>query len=98
MEEKEADAVGKAATLTANYQDCFLAIRSTFHPPNIPGEIAGKSSNIAHAARHAVQWHRKSALSDDDNVIFTVIDGQFTFPSYAENTHKCLRNLFFSAI
>lgn len=74
MEQKESDVRDKAAKLLASFEGSFLDIQSTFHPCNLPGEIAGKSSNVAFAARHIVQVHRAELSSC--NVIVTVMDGE----------------------
>lgn len=42
----------------------------------LPGEIAGKSSNVAFAARHIVQVHRTELSTGSCNVIATVMDGK----------------------
>lgn len=76
MEQKESDAHEKAAKLLTAFEDSFLDIQSTFHPCNLPGEIAGKSSNVAFAARHIVQVHRAELSAS--NVIVTVMDGKPT--------------------
>jgi len=75
MEEKEVGSPLKASRLISEYGDgkIFRNIRSTFHPANVPGELAGKSSNVAHAA--SVILEKYHASSDADNVIITVIDG-----------------------
>lgn len=74
MEQKESDAHDKASKLISSFEHAFLDIQSTFHPSNLPGEIAGKSSNVAFAARHIVQVHRAELGSS--NVIVTVMDGE----------------------
>lgn len=74
MEQKESDAHDKAAKLLSFFEGSFLDIQSTFHPCNLPGEIAGKSSNVAFAARHIVQVHRAELSAC--NVIVTVMDGE----------------------
>lgn len=56
MEGTEARAIEKAALLKREFQSCFAGILVTFHPPNIPGEVRGKSSNEAWAARQAKRW------------------------------------------
>ena len=76
MEQKETDARDKAAKLISIFEKSFLAIRSTFHPPELQGEIAGKSSNVAFAARHIVQVHRAELSTGSCNVIATVMDGK----------------------
>lgn len=76
MEQKETDAHDKAAKLISAFEESFLAVRSTFHPAGLPGEIAGKSSNVAFAARHIVQVHRTELSTGSCNVIATVMDGK----------------------
>lgn len=78
MEQKESDAHDKAAKLLSAFEGSFLDIQSTFHPSSLPGEIAGKSSNVAFAARHIVQVHRAELSAS--NVIVTVMDGEW--PSF----------------
>ncbi|KIW03718.1 uncharacterized protein PV09_05027 [Verruconis gallopava] len=72
MEKKEAGSEAKAATLISAFEDEFAEIRATFHPSDIPGEIAGKSSNVSFAARQIFRDHQESA--DKLDVIITVID------------------------
>lgn len=74
MEEKEPGAPLKATKLFSEYEKSFRNIRSTFHPAGVPGEIAGKSANVAYAASKILERHRASA--DGDNVLITIIDGQ----------------------
>lgn len=74
MEQKEAEAGSKAAVLTSEFENKFAAVRQSFHPHSLPGEIAGKSSNVAFAARSAINWHRASGKIDD--IILTVMDGK----------------------
>lgn len=94
MEQKESDAVEKAGKLIARFEKSFLGVRSTFHPPGIQGEIAGKSSNVAFAARHIVQVHRAELSAGICNVLVTVMDADthlwqdyFTELRRLHNTH-----------
>ena len=73
MEEKEAGAPSKAKLLVAEFAQCFLAIRATVHPFGVPGEAAGKSSNVAFAARKIFASHER----DGQDVLITVMDGPF---------------------
>jgi hypothetical protein len=78
MESKEAEAAGKAAELLSTFEMAFLHIRATFHPPGVPGEIAGKSSNVAYAARYIMNIHARDEDQDatnTTNTLITVIDG-----------------------
>lgn len=79
MEQKEAASVEKAALLMSLFKKSFLCVRSTFHPAGLRGEIAGKSSNVAFAARRIVQAHRADVDSNFSNVIITVMDGRLNF-------------------
>ena len=53
MEDAEPSAQEKAETLCSEYAGRFAEIFATFHPADLPGEVRGKSSNEAWAAREA---------------------------------------------
>lgn len=53
MEAREAGAAAKADRLIAQFHGAFADMFATFHPAGLPGEIAGKGSNEAWAAREA---------------------------------------------
>jgi hypothetical protein len=55
MEEREEGAVEKARSLQREFRGRLGGVFYTLHPANLPGEVAGKSSNEAWAAR----WARK---------------------------------------
>jgi hypothetical protein len=78
MEQKEAASTSKAAMLSSSHEKSFLAIHSTFHPSGTPGEIAGKSANVAYAARKAME--RYGVFGKCDHLVFTVMDGAYTVP------------------
>ncbi len=65
MEAREAEAPGKAARLTAQFQGAFAGMFATFHPAGIPGELAGKGSNEAWAAREA---HKRLIEQDGEDI------------------------------
>ena len=73
MEEKEAGSMNKAKLLIAEFEKCFLSIKSPIHPYAVSGEAAGKSSNVAFAARRVFANHQ----GDAQDVIITVMDGMF---------------------
>jgi hypothetical protein len=75
MEQKEAKAPEKAISLITAFEGVFREICSTFHPANLPGEIAGKSSNVAFAARHIVEAQRPDQSVLPHDIIITVMDG-----------------------
>jgi hypothetical protein len=54
MEEADPDARAKAAVLVDEFSSRFADLLVTFHPADLPGEVRGKSSNQAWAARCAV--------------------------------------------
>ncbi|KAL4750063.1 hypothetical protein BDW72DRAFT_213611 [Aspergillus terricola var. indicus] len=74
MEEKEAWAAEKAEELVCSFEKSFALIQPTFHPTGLPSEIAGKSSNVAFAARHITQVHQADLEADTCDVIITVMD------------------------
>jgi hypothetical protein len=51
MEERAKDAHPKAEALLAKYKDSFGYLMAAFHPPDLVGEIKGKASNEAWAAK-----------------------------------------------
>lgn len=53
MEERAEGARVRAKNLISRFKDDFGMMRATFHPDAIPGEIRGKASNEAWAARQA---------------------------------------------
>jgi hypothetical protein len=79
MEQKENAAIDKAAQLVSLFEKSFLNIQTTFHPAGIRGEIAGKSSNVAFAARRIVEVYRTALQLESCNVMVTVMDGKLCF-------------------
>jgi hypothetical protein len=71
MEAREADAAIKAKQLVDEYSSRFAQIVWSEHPGDIPGEAAGKSSNVSWASRAIA-----AATSADERhrQVFTVID------------------------
>jgi hypothetical protein len=76
MEQKENAAINKATQLVSSFEKSFLNIQTTLHPAGIQGEIAGKSSNVAFAARRIVEVYRTSLQLESCNVMVTVMDGK----------------------
>lgn len=56
MEEREEEGPLKSRILEREYAGRFAAIRTTFHPAGLPGEVVGKSSNENFAARAVKRW------------------------------------------
>lgn len=81
MEEKEDGSPEKAQKLAYAFGNSFLRLHTMFHPAGIPGEIAGKSSNVAFAARQVIDFHRPTLRENNCNVIITVMDGTSRVPT-----------------
>lgn len=73
MEQRESDVETKAMSFTNEFTRRFRSISFTIHPPNIPGELPGKGSNLAWAARQLSQRYTPAQRKD---VIVTGIDGK----------------------
>jgi hypothetical protein len=76
MEESEAECHEKAQTLIRDFGDKFFEIIYTVHPSNLPGEIRGKSSNVAWAARQMATLNYRH-----EHEIVTVMDADTCFAS-----------------
>ena len=75
MEQREPNVETKALSLVSEFVKKFRAIDFTLHPSDIPGESAGKGSNVAWAARKLSEKYRMGIRK---NVIVTGIDGACT--------------------
>ncbi|XKT74438.1 MAG: glycosyltransferase [Patescibacteria group bacterium UBA2163] len=65
------------------FQDTFLEIIITVHPADIVGEIAGKGSNIAHAAREATKRVVDTHGFAYENVLVSAFDADTViYPDY----------------
>ncbi|MDZ4670147.1 MAG: glycosyltransferase family 2 protein [Phototrophicales bacterium] len=85
MEEREKDAHIKAKSLVAEFQSRFLYILTTFHPKDLVGEVAGKSSNEAWAAREAYKTLVVGQGYDIDKMVITILDADsLIHPRYLE--------------
>lgn len=73
MEQREHNAETKATRFTNEFSKKFRSIDFTVHPSDIPGELAGKGSNMAWAAR---KLSEKYSLGQRKDVIVTGIDGR----------------------
>ncbi|KAF4342116.1 hypothetical protein FBEOM_3946 [Fusarium beomiforme] len=72
MEHREINAETKALSLIQEFAKKFRSLDFTLHPSDIPGEAAGKGSNIGWTAR---KLSEKYSVSVRKNVIVTGIDG-----------------------
>lgn len=73
MEQREHNAETKATRFTNEFSKKFRSIDFTVHPSDIPGELAGKGSNMAWAAR---KLSEKYSIGQRKDVIVTGIDGK----------------------
>lgn len=74
MEVRENNVELKAMGLVQEFIKKFRSMDFTIHPANIPGESAGKGSNMAWAVRKLSEKYSMEARKD---VIITGIDGTF---------------------
>jgi hypothetical protein len=83
MEAREIEAEEKAAGLEREYAESFAHIFSTLHPAGLKGEVPGKSSNEAWAARVAKQRLVDELGHDLENITITSCDADSLFhPRY----------------
>jgi hypothetical protein len=83
MEEAEPAARDKATTLCREYASRFEQVLATFHPGDLPGEVRGKSSNEAWAAREARQHLVNQMGLHLEHLTVTSCDADTIFhPSY----------------
>lgn len=76
MEQSENESPEKASFLISKYTDQFFIITATFHPKGLTGEIRGKSSNTAWAAKQILQECDQQAIKYQ---VFTVMDADTCF-------------------
>lgn len=62
MEQREEEAKSRAQQLIAEFQNSFFSIFATFHP-DLPGEVIGKASNSAWAAKQLSTFIRKKGIN-----------------------------------
>ena len=91
LEGAEAGATEKAAALQEKFGDRFMLFFPTFHPPDIPGEVKGKSSNENWAARIAKRRLVDEMGYDLDLLTVTSCDADTQFPP---NYYACLTYKF----
>ena len=73
FEERDTDALARAAHLTQRFASLFGEWLVTLHP-ELPGEVKGKSSNLAWCARRVEAELIESGRLDPRNLLVTVID------------------------
>lgn len=83
MEQREADAESKAETLLAEFAGCFGDLFYTVHPAGLEGEVVGKSSNEAWAARIAKRVMVDERGHDIEDLTISSCDADTVFhPGY----------------
>ncbi|KAF4581158.1 sphingomyelinase family [Ophiocordyceps camponoti-floridani] len=83
MEQREVDGESKALSLIQEFVKKFRSIDYTIHPAGIPGESAGKGSNLGWAAK---KLSAKYSMGIRKNVVVTGIDADSHLsPSYFTN-------------
>lgn len=91
LEEAEEGAEEKARALQAKYGNRFAGFFATFHPANIRGEVRGKSSNEAWAARHIKVKLVDEMGYDIEHLTITSCDADTQFH---RNYYACLSHKF----
>src|SRR5207249_2044770 len=91
MEDADPEAREKAAVLADEFHERFADFLVTFHPYGLPGEVRGKSSNQAWAARCAVEELVGRHGHDLDHLTVTSCDADTQFP---ERYFECLTFMF----
>jgi hypothetical protein len=79
MEESEKGSIEKAEALIKLYTDSFFEITYTLHPIGRPGEIRGKSSNVAWAASEMARRYSGGIPGRHSHEILTVMDADTCF-------------------
>lgn len=67
MEEREAGSRAKGEALRAQFNDQFLDLTISMHPAGLPGEVAGKGSNVGWGARWLVEREFMLTANDMDD-------------------------------
>lgn len=88
MEAREPDVETKTEILKAEYGPKCRRIMATYHPPKLPGELAGKSSNTKWAVERTWDWLDLNAEQNDidqSKVVLTIADADTDFhPKFFE--------------
>eukprot|EP00419_Tripos_fusus_P062244 CAMPEP_0172916004 /NCGR_PEP_ID=MMETSP1075-20121228/195374_1 /TAXON_ID=2916 /ORGANISM="Ceratium fusus, Strain PA161109" /LENGTH=633 /DNA_ID=CAMNT_0013775187 /DNA_START=49 /DNA_END=1950 /DNA_ORIENTATION=- len=79
MEEREEGAREKADILTREFEGSFRRCLATYHPPNLPGEVPGKSANTRWAACRVLEEFLPSLGLCTTNCVLTVADADSEF-------------------
>ncbi len=74
FEERDTQAPGRARKLAARFAPLFRDFLITFHPADLKGEVKGKSSNLAWAARRLQEELIDTGRLEADHTLVTVCD------------------------
>eukprot|EP00930_Biecheleria_cincta_P037872 TRINITY_DN26021_c0_g1_i1.p1 TRINITY_DN26021_c0_g1~~TRINITY_DN26021_c0_g1_i1.p1 ORF type:complete len:672 (-),score=96.05 TRINITY_DN26021_c0_g1_i1:111-2126(-) len=76
FEEREDGAREKVQQIKEQFSEDFALLTATYHPPNLPGHVPGKSSNECWAFQELQKelQHKYGIEPDDPRVLITVID------------------------
>jgi len=90
MEQRAKDHKERADELIAKFENKFLQLFATYHPPDSPGEIKGKASNEAWAAKQTKKELFEKQKNDISKFTITSCDADAKFnPNYfADLTYK----------
>jgi hypothetical protein len=79
MEEREHGVRQKAETLISEWRGSFKDVFATFHPEGIPGEIAGKASNMHWATARISEYVDRLPDVTPHKTVLTVVDADSEF-------------------
>lgn len=79
MEEREKGSKEKADSLLDEFRARFRYTLATYHPPGLPGETPGKSSNTKWAANRVLEEFMPANQVAMNSTIFTVADADSEF-------------------
>jgi hypothetical protein len=79
MEMREEGAEDKARLIIQKFEGKFKGMLYSLHPPNLPGEMAGKSSNEGWAFKHAVIPDVRRRRLRTESVVMSVCDADSIF-------------------
>ncbi len=94
MEQRAKGHKQRAEELILKFKNCFHDISATYHPADIPGEIKGKASNEAWAAKEAKKQLVEKENLDINKLTITSCDADARFNAnyFAALTYKFCRS------
>jgi len=79
--------------LEKEFKDCFLSFIITVHPQDIPGEIAGKSSNEAWGTKEALKKIEEMKIPYSDIILTSLDSDTVVYPKY----FSCLTHYYLTS-